>query len=476
MITPSTTPKTTPLSVINATEMIDRYVGDAQATEFLISPQFYPTGFGKNVGQYEVMKYKPHNPKNLYDIKDISVRGRRKAPYIDEVSLDSLPDSLQNDPITVAKLAVLQRRYDAAVSNAWANARGSGDPDWRLEAARTAAEMFSLYPDARVLADAQKLMPRPNDFNKSDTERRELAKTVAEYVNYWISPTKYIPERFADFGSGRIEPASRVELPMPDSIKKFGIPGQNLSPRIQIYDHLTKDLAVPFKYGQGLTRGTSSVLKDMADGKVLPQTDSFVKDSEYDTTDFTSNLVAGVAVARNPANASKAIPKVSDSVKDILATRTSVVAPVTPSTTPATTPLTDTEATITPKKPRKPKPADADEKIFPDEPPGTDEEMLSESELLQGTTFSDKTPGVAGKEAIAYAPDPNKIFRVRHRIVDLGDIKASNLLSGSVNPDYDPVLQPRDRNRDASFAQTQGFKASYFNSRFDVNSYGITNH
>lgn len=104
-----------------------------------------------------------------------------------------------------------------------------------------------------------------------------------------------------------------------------------------------------------------------------------------------------------------------------------------------------------PKPEKKPK-AD-DEKIMPDEPPGTDEELATESELLQGRTFSERTAGVAGKEAIAYAPNPKNIFRVRHRIIDLADIKASNLLSGSVNPDYDATLQPRDRDRDAYRAQ-----------------------
>ena len=446
MITPTTTPKTTPLSTINSTEMIDRYVGDAQATEFLVSPQFYPTGFGNNVGQYETMSYKRNS-----GAKATNVKGRRKAPYIDEVAFDALPDSLQNDPVTVAKLSLLQRRYDAALANAWAFARGSGDPAWRLEAARIAAEMFNLYPDARVLADAQKIMPKVNDFNVGDTESRELAKTVADYVNYWSSPTRYIPPA-PDFG-GYIKPASRVELPMPDSIKKFGMPGQNLSPRIQIYDHLTKNPDTQFKYGQGLPAGATSVLKDMADGRILPQTDSFVQDSEYDTTDVIKALPVQAA-ARSAGNAAKAIPDVSDSVKNILSTRPPVVAPATPSTTPATTPLTDTETTPTPKRTRKPKPADLVDKILPPEPMGTDEEMLTEGELLQGNTFSDKTPGVAGREAIAYAPDPKNIYRVRHRIVDLGDIKASNLLSGSVNPDYDPVLQPRDRERIASLAQT----------------------
>ena len=446
MITPTTTPKTTPLSTINSTEMIDRFVGDAQATEFLVSPQFYPTGFGNNVGQYETMSYKRNS-----GAKATNVKGRRKAPYIDEVAFDALPDSLQNDPVTVAKLSLLQRRYDAALANAWAFARGSGDPAWRLEAARIAAEMFNLYPDARVLADAQKIMPKVNDFNVGDTESRELAKTVADYVNYWSSPTRYIPPA-PDFG-GYTKPASRVELPMPDSIKKFGMPGQNLSPRIQIYDHLTKSPDTQFKYGQGLPAGATSVLKDMADGRILPQTDSFVQDSEYDTTDVIKALPVQAA-ARSAGNAAKAIPDVSDSVKNILSTRPPVVVPATPSTTPATTPLTDTEATPTPKRTRKPKPADLVDKILPPEPMGTDEEMLTEGELLQGNTFSDKAPGVAGNEAIAYAPDPKNIYRVRHRIVDLGDIKASNLLSGSVNPDYDPVLQPRDRERIASLAQT----------------------
>ena len=447
MITPTTTPKTTPLSTINSTEMIDRFVGDAQATEFLVSPQFYPTGFGNNVGQYETMSYKRNS-----GAKATNVKGRRKAPYIDEVAFDALPDSLQNDPVTVAKLSLLQRRYDAALANAWAFARGSGDPAWRLEAARIAAEMFNLYPDARVLADAQKIMPKVNDFNVGDTESRELAKTVADYVNYWSSPTRYIPPA-PDFG-GYTKPASRVELPMPDSIKKFGMPGQNLSPRIQIYDHLTKSPDTQFKYGQGLPAGATSVLKDMADGRILPQTDSFVQDSEYDTTDVIKALPVQAA-ARSAGNAAKAIPDVNDSVKNILSTRPPVVVPATPSTTPATTPLTDTEATPTPKRTRKPKPADLVDKILPPEPPGTDEEMLTEGELLQGNTFSDKTPGVAGNESIAYAPDPKNIYRVRHRIVDLGDIKASNLLSGSVNPDYDPILQPRDRERIASMAQTQ---------------------
>jgi 2'-5' RNA ligase len=65
-------------------------------------------------------------------------------------------------------------------------------------------------------------------------------------------------------------------------------------------------------------------------------------------------------------------------------------------------------------------------------------------------------PGAAkadGDPTRAYGTDPNQSYQLQHRVVDMADLKASNLANGAINPDYDPALQPRDRSRAASQAQ-----------------------
>ena len=42
---------------------------------------------------------------------------------------------------------------------------------------------------------------------------------------------------------------------------------------------------------------------------------------------------------------------------------------------------------------------------------------------------------------------------MRHKLVDMDEIHASNTQNGAINPHYDPRLQPRDRSRAASQAQ-----------------------
>jgi phage portal protein BeeE len=53
----------------------------------------------------------------------------------------------------------------------------------------------------------------------------------------------------------------------------------------------------------------------------------------------------------------------------------------------------------------------------------------------------------------AYGNNPNKGYDLRHRLIDMDEVQASNLASGAINPAYDPRLQPRDRSRAASQAQ-----------------------
>jgi hypothetical protein len=53
----------------------------------------------------------------------------------------------------------------------------------------------------------------------------------------------------------------------------------------------------------------------------------------------------------------------------------------------------------------------------------------------------------------AYGTDPNTSYELRHRLVDMSEIQASNTAGGAINPSYDPRLQPRDRSRQASQAQ-----------------------
>jgi hypothetical protein len=61
--------------------------------------------------------------------------------------------------------------------------------------------------------------------------------------------------------------------------------------------------------------------------------------------------------------------------------------------------------------------------------------------------------GRDGEPTRAYGADPNTSYTMRHRLVDMSEIQASNTANGAINPHYDPALQPRDRSRQASQAQ-----------------------
>ena len=64
-----------------------------------------------------------------------------------------------------------------------------------------------------------------------------------------------------------------------------------------------------------------------------------------------------------------------------------------------------------------------------------------------------KPANANGDTTKAYGANPNQSYALQHRVVDMADLKASNLPNGAVNPAYDPRLQPRDRSRAASQAQ-----------------------
>jgi hypothetical protein len=53
----------------------------------------------------------------------------------------------------------------------------------------------------------------------------------------------------------------------------------------------------------------------------------------------------------------------------------------------------------------------------------------------------------------AFGTDPNRVYEFRFRVVSLDSLITSNTDSGAVNPDYDPTLQPRQRDRSASQRQ-----------------------
>lgn len=58
-----------------------------------------------------------------------------------------------------------------------------------------------------------------------------------------------------------------------------------------------------------------------------------------------------------------------------------------------------------------------------------------------------------GTTTKAYGNDPNQSYTMRHELVDMGSIQASNTANGGINPKYDATLQPRDRSRESSQAQ-----------------------
>ena len=71
----------------------------------------------------------------------------------------------------------------------------------------------------------------------------------------------------------------------------------------------------------------------------------------------------------------------------------------------------------------------------------------------RGYVTPDGKIGLAGRPTEAFGLNPNDKYQFTHRIVDMADLQASNTLSGGINPDYDPALQPRDRSRASSQAQ-----------------------
>lgn len=72
------------------------------------------------------------------------------------------------------------------------------------------------------------------------------------------------------------------------------------------------------------------------------------------------------------------------------------------------------------------------------------------TETLPGGVKPGQTVGETTK---AYGADPNTSYTLRHELVDMADIEASNTQGGGINPKYDPSLQPRDRSRASSQAQ-----------------------
>lgn len=55
----------------------------------------------------------------------------------------------------------------------------------------------------------------------------------------------------------------------------------------------------------------------------------------------------------------------------------------------------------------------------------------------------------------AFGSDPSRVYEFRYRVVGLNDLITSNTDSGSINPHYDPTLQPRQRSRAASQRQIE---------------------
>ncbi len=55
----------------------------------------------------------------------------------------------------------------------------------------------------------------------------------------------------------------------------------------------------------------------------------------------------------------------------------------------------------------------------------------------------------------AFGADPNRIYEFRYRVVELDSLITSNTDTGAINPDYDPTLQPRQRDRAASRRQIE---------------------
>lgn len=67
---------------------------------------------------------------------------------------------------------------------------------------------------------------------------------------------------------------------------------------------------------------------------------------------------------------------------------------------------------------------------------------------------SEKVPDTK-RESIAFSVDAQTTYKMKHRIVDLSELIPSNKVDGSINSNYNQLLQPRDRTRAASMEQIQ---------------------
>lgn len=73
---------------------------------------------------------------------------------------------------------------------------------------------------------------------------------------------------------------------------------------------------------------------------------------------------------------------------------------------------------------------------------------------VRGRQAPEPKAKTVGDATRAYSTEhPHTTYPLRHELVDMDDIKASNTATGAINPLYDAKLQPRDRSRAASQAQ-----------------------
>ena len=262
---------------------LDEGTKDVKTTALAISPTTVGTG-GYGTGKYIGVTYPQTRVIDGVPVTETKrATGRRKAPYIDEMPVDSLPEALRNNPDAVARIAHLQRYYD--FHSARAKERKFSNPDKYIEqllAAKAAAEMFRIFPDARLLDDVLDAFPRSESMmrsveNRLTPEEVQEFRDLYDFADYWTKPAQY---EVINKGTPN-EGIRRIDVAMPDNIRRFGIPGQSLSPAVDIFpDNSSQNPRPGRPYVH--TQNDNSIYNIKQRGDALGN-ESFISDSVYDS-------------------------------------------------------------------------------------------------------------------------------------------------------------------------------------------------
>jgi hypothetical protein len=253
---------------------------DVRTTAVAISPVVVGDGrYG--TGRYNWVEHDRTKVVDGVAVRErVRRQGSRQTPYIDSYDTADLPEALRNNPEALARIAYLQRYHDYQLGRVSAfNFRSPLNSDAKLNAAQAAAEMFRIFPDARLLDDIEKLLPNVAETQRMarrfDPAQMQDLQDLKDFVNYWKNPTRVEVVNKGKPNEGTI----RTDLPIPENIRKFGIPGQSLSPSVDIFPDNSSNNPSPGKPYRHISNA-DSVYNTRARGEKLGD-ESFLSSDIY---------------------------------------------------------------------------------------------------------------------------------------------------------------------------------------------------